>query len=69
MFRRKSPTVQAVRADATRAAGGQHTTPKDNQAAAERRALMREASNDERRQHAQARAQMRNQGPGAPDPS
>ncbi|MGW6455045.1 hypothetical protein ACWF94_03820 [Streptomyces sp. NPDC055078] len=68
MFRRTSHTVQAVRADATRAASGQHTTPKDNQAAAERRALMREASNHERRQHAHERVRMSDHSPGAPDP-
>ncbi|MFF8956899.1 hypothetical protein [Streptomyces sp. NPDC014894] len=67
MLKRKSPTVTAVRAEATRVARGESTIPEDNQSAAERRAMRREASNDERRQHAQERVQMRQNGPGAPD--
>ncbi|MET8830486.1 hypothetical protein ABZX40_34305 [Streptomyces sp. NPDC004610] len=64
----KSKTVKAVRAEAIRAAKGQPTGPQDNQEAAERRALMREASNEHRRLHARERVQLSENGPGVPDP-
>ncbi|MEU5160437.1 hypothetical protein AB0G74_12610 [Streptomyces sp. NPDC020875] len=67
MYKRKSSTVKAVRAEAVRAARGEPATPEENQEAAGRRALMRGASTGVRRQHAQDRVQMGPNGTGSPD--
>ncbi|MFI5767478.1 hypothetical protein ACIA74_02820 [Streptomyces sp. NPDC051658] len=50
MFKKSSPTVAAVRKEAKRSTGGEPTTPDDNQAAAQRKALLHEVPVDIRQQ-------------------
>ncbi|MFJ4683087.1 hypothetical protein [Streptomyces sp. NPDC088789] len=56
--KKTTPTVRAVKADAIRVANGALPAPDENQAAAGRRALMREVGNDQRRERARDRVQM-----------
>ncbi|MFJ2912840.1 hypothetical protein ACIO8F_26185 [Streptomyces sp. NPDC087228] len=48
--KKSSPTVAAVKKEAKRMTGGEPTTPADNQAAAQRKALLHEVPVDIRQQ-------------------
>jgi hypothetical protein len=55
--KKSSPTVAAVKKEAKRMTDGAPTTPADNQAAAQRKALLHEVPSDIRRQGRQEETQ------------